>query len=69
MKPNLNQLIAFFRDYEYREDVVVLDQCTKVLNSRKFVKSHLNALISNKGNKTFTPYYDRLVAFYNVVRG
>ncbi|WP_124643001.1 DUF6965 family protein [Amniculibacterium aquaticum] len=37
-----------------------LNKCSIVNDCNKFVKSHLSTVKSNNGNRTFTPYLNRL---------
>jgi len=36
----------------------------KITNHNIFIEIHLSYLKSNKGNKRYMPYYNRLIAFY-----
>lgn len=49
-------------------EIVELNDCTIILNSKNFYESHIAMLERNKGNKTFLPYYDRLLKFYNIIK-
>ena len=61
---DIKDLETFFNSCELPEQVV-LDQCTTLIDPKLFVQTHLKALKSNPGNKTYLPYYDRLVKLYN----
>lgn len=41
-----------------------ISNCEYVNNPELFVKSHVSILEANSGNKTFLPYYKRLLAYY-----
>lgn len=45
-----------------------LDPGTLILDPGKFVRSHLEAVKANAGNRTFLPYYLRLLKFYNLLK-
>ena len=60
-KPKLESLIEFFENYEFKDETVILDQCTKITNPKKFVNSHIKFLKNNPGNNLFIPSYDRLL--------
>lgn len=64
MKKNLTDIINFFDNYNFNDEEIVLDQCTKITNVEKFVNSHKNYLLKNTGKKVFLPYYNRLLKLY-----
>lgn len=41
-----------------------LDYIT-IINARAFVETHISYLEANTGNKTFMPYYNRILEFYH----
>lgn len=45
-------------------DQIVLDKCTKIFDTKKFVEVHFKFLKNNRRNRTFKPYYDRLIKIY-----
>lgn len=47
---------------------IQLDECTLVTEPKKFIKSHVQALKSNPKNKTYYPYWVRLIKLYNIGR-
>ncbi len=49
-------------------EIVELNDCTIILNPKNFYERHIAMLERNKGNKTFLPYYDRLLSFYNIIK-
>jgi len=36
-----------------------------IVNAKAFVEAHISYLDTNTGNKTFMPYYNRLLEFYH----
>lgn len=40
------------------------DKCSKVVDAKKFVTSHISFLRRNTGNKTFIVYFERLNKYY-----
>lgn len=60
------KLKKFFNKLVHPEPLT-LDSCTTILDVKKFTDSHLAVLDSNTGNKTFMPYYERLVKLYNLL--
>ena len=39
-----------------------------VYEGRKFVNSHIKTLEKNKGNRTYLPYWHRLVEYYEAIK-
>lgn len=64
----LSDLESFFSEYNPSDEIIELSQCETIIDQKKFIKSHLNALKGNPGNKTFIPYFNRLVEFYKLVK-
>ena len=60
----LETIKTFFDNYKFDKNVLVLDQCTKILNVEKYVKTNIKLLESNSGNKLFLPYFLRLEKVY-----
>ena len=59
----LNEIEVFFEEVKFTNEPIQLNQCETVINQEEFVKSHISALKKNTGNKTYLPYYDRLMLF------
>ena len=49
-------------------DSLLIRKDLNIIDCKKFVNSHLNILKANSGNKRFTPYYNRLLLFYNEIK-
>lgn len=64
---NLKQLIEFFDKQKLKNEPIRLNQATVISNPEKFVESHLNYLKSNKGNRIYKPYFDRLLQLYKIL--
>lgn len=64
MKPNIDQLEAFFRFVKYPQEPIWISPAEKIINPEKFVNSHLE-LVKHKGIEKSTPYYERLIIFKN----
>lgn len=58
--PTVEELERFFTGLNM-ENNFQLTKCQIVHNLTKFAQSHLEVIKANSGNKTFKPYYDRLV--------
>jgi len=63
----LDQIEQWFKDNPPRDNVRV-NRFSVVVDGEKFVKSHLAALRNNSGNKTFLPYYDRMIEYIEVLK-
>lgn len=63
----LSELEKYFSEANLPEEPIQLDKHTKITNVRKFVDSHLEVLRGNSGNKTFMPYYNRLMKLKNFI--
>ncbi len=59
----LDDLEKKLKDINFPE-IYQLDECTKILNTKEFIESHIQILKSNPGNTSYKPYYDRLLKFY-----
>jgi len=64
----VEEMEAFFKDVDFTDDIIELNECTNVINLKKFVTSHLEALKANKGKRIFLPYYNRLVQVYKMYK-
>lgn len=60
----LSKLIYYFDSISLTDDIIELEPATTILDQKKFLKTHINTLRSNSGNKRFRPYYDRLLKLY-----
>jgi len=63
--------ISEIKDYLQSNEVptqLKLNECTFITDTKTFINTHLSTLENNKGNKTFTPYYERLCDFYKKVK-
>ena len=60
----LKKRLAPFVNYEQE---VQLSKEASVQNVGQMINSHLEVLESNSGNKTYMPYYDRLITLLTVL--
>lgn len=65
---SLSELESFFAQWKPSGEEIRLSEHEVIIDPQKFVKSHLNALKGNPGNKTFLPYYDRIVKLYKILK-
>lgn len=64
----LEDLIDFFDEIENLPDSIQLDRTSRITDVQGFIQSHVTILQANKGNKSFMPYYLRLVQLYNILK-
>jgi hypothetical protein len=62
----MKELELFFQNYKGSNEIR-LNAWTYIHDIKYFVSSHLDALKSNKGNRTFLPYYMRLNELYKLL--
>jgi len=65
---SLKEIENYFKQVEFTDDHLQLDQCSTITNLEKFYNSHLQALKKNSGDKRFMPYYMRLLKFYYIYK-
>lgn len=62
----LDDLEKELRSKKLPKHPIKLDTCTTITNCNKFIDNHILTLRGNKGNKTFIPYYLRLLKLNNL---
>ena len=62
----LEQIEAYLNSVTLPEYITVKDG-EKIMDVRKFVDSHISTLRANSGNRTFLPYYNRLLALVKIL--
>ena len=65
---NLKTIKAFFEDYKFDDNVLILNQCTKITDLEKYVTFNVKILKSNSGKKVYLPYFNRLKNVYLKIR-
>lgn len=68
IKVPLTVIEEYFKDMDFTDDHIELDECTTVTNIKEFYESHLTILKANTGNKIVMPYYQRLLKLYNIYK-
>lgn len=66
------EIDKFFKNYEFTDDVIELNQCTTILDIKQMVNSHLEIIRNNQGKtvdqrRPLMPYYERLVQVYKLL--
>lgn len=64
---SLNEIKEYFKVNEPPNKQIQLNCCTKILKPKTFVEMHIRILEVNPGNKTYMPYYERLIDFIGVL--
>lgn len=67
-KIRLPEIEFFALTHKFTDEPIRLDQCTVVINQKRFVETHLSFLKANSRKEIITPYWDRLVKFYLIIR-
>lgn len=57
----ISDLIEFFENATLPKGEVALDEANIICDCKLMVKTHIRALKENPNNRTFVPYYDRLL--------
>jgi hypothetical protein len=57
---NIDELEKFFSGIELPTGPLRLDKCSQITNIELFIKSHLDIVKAQNGNKRYLPYLDRL---------
>ncbi len=63
----LQQIEQYFKVNGIPEGDVKLDRATTVVDPVLFVEASIRTLKSNPGNKTYAPYFNRLLKYYQLV--
>ena len=64
----LPELEAFFDSVDLPDEPIKLNEAETIIDCKKFVKSHLEYLKGQKGNKVYLPYYNRLIQLYKILK-
>ena len=62
----LSVIEEYFKNIEFTDDHLQLDECTTVTNIQKFYEEHLSILKQNTGDKRYMPFYYRLLKLYKI---
>lgn len=64
----LEDIKAYFKDYNFTDTRIRLNACSEVLDLKKFVETNIAILESNSGNKRYIPYFERLKRVYEICK-
>jgi len=62
------ELESFFDSVDLPTEPINLNEAETITDCKKFVKSHLEYLKGQKGNKAYLPYYNRLIQLYKILK-
>jgi hypothetical protein len=60
----LKTIKAFFDNYKFDNNVLILNQSTKITDLKKYVRVNIKMLECNSGKKVYLPYFERLKKIY-----
>jgi len=63
----LDEIEAYLKDAELPEYIQITD-AEKVTDVRLFIDNHIAILRANSGNRTYLPYYNRLLALTKILQ-
>jgi hypothetical protein len=55
------ELENYFEALELPKEPIQINKFSRINSVKNFIDSHLEIITHNNGNRTFTPYYDRLI--------
>jgi hypothetical protein len=64
---NIEEIETFFRDAKLPDGPIKLSKAETIINSKKFLEDHIATVKRHNGNKTYFPYYQRLVKFKKII--
>lgn len=64
----MEEIETFFKQYGYKENRLILNECEVIKDLKRFVSTHIKVLKCNPGNIAYKPYYDRLNKVYNKLK-
>jgi hypothetical protein len=64
----LNELEQFYKTAVLPSWPIELEQGTKIADIPKMIESHFTVLRANPNNKTYEPFFDRLVRLREIIQ-
>jgi len=65
---NIKTIEAFFVDYKFTKDALILSKHEKILDVKKYVETNIKILKSNSGKSVYSPYFYRLERVYKKIK-
>jgi len=62
---SIKEIEDYFNNQDFSNKPVSIKESEVINDIELFVKTHIQYLKHNKGNKRFLPYYNRLLLLYN----
>lgn len=66
MSVKFETIVDFFGSFEIPNEPLKIGEHAVITDPKKFVQSHIKTLQSNRGKRTFLPYYERLLKVYKI---
>mgnify|MGYP003642705420 FL=1 len=63
-KVTLKEIECYFKDYDYKNNTLILDKCTTISDLKRYVETQIRLLKGRIRTKSFKPYADRLKKVY-----
>jgi len=64
----VEELIKYSETHKFKKETLIIRKGATVTNRKQYFMSNLAVVRGNRGNKTFKPYYDRLLEFMKIVK-
>ena len=64
---DITELQSFFTAFPLPAQPIRLNNCNTITNIENFIDTHLEVLKHNNGNRTFAPYYHRLIELKQIL--
>ena len=65
---NLKTIEAFFDDYQFDENVLILSEYETITDLKKYIDTNIHILKSNSGKLRYAPYFYRLERVYKKLK-
>jgi len=65
--PEIQDLEQFFKVVKISGEPIKLNECSQIIDINLFIKSHLETVKAQNGNKRYTPYLERLNALKTIL--
>jgi hypothetical protein len=64
----LKTIEAFFEDYKFDKNVLILSEHETITNVKEYVKTNITILNLNSGKRIYAPYFYRLERVYKKLK-
>ncbi len=66
-KPTIQEIEDYFNSIKLPKGPIQLNKCTTIEDPELYVKASISIIKRNTGNRTYYPYYKRLVLFKEII--